>query len=125
MGESNVTTISALTNHLNNNQSRASYLSTTILNTQTDFFSYLVRLTIQNENTPVIVLFVPNQVPILQPASTGMHFANIRGQTSDGSSVFMVDPGYTVGGSGCYTVTRTALLNAICACSSGCNVVIY
>jgi len=132
MNSNGVTTIPALTNYINNNQTANSYLSATFTASQTDYFSYLIRTTISVYDAPVVALLKPYKLFSsgygLSPtptSSTGMHFVNIRGQSSDGGYVYLVDPGYTVGGSGSYSVTRTALMNAILECDAGCRVIIY
>ena len=66
-------------------------------------------------------------IPDLDTDVRGMHYANIRGQSSNGEYIYMVDPWYTstVGGGSYYSVSRTTLINAIAGCDQGCQVVIY
>lgn len=121
-----LTSIPNLISYLNNNQTRNSYMSTTFLSSQTAFFNNLIKTTIVNCNAPVIALFRPNQISTLENPGSGMHYANIRGQSGDGGTIYMVDPYYhTIGGSNYYTVTRTVLMNAILACDAGCRELIY
>ena len=121
-----LTSIPNLISYLNNNQSRNSYMSTTFSPNQTNFFNGLIKTTIVNCNAPVIAIFRPTRIPNLVNPGSGMHYANIRGQSGDGGTIYMVDPYYhTIGGSNYYTVTRDALMSAILDCDAGCRELIY